>query len=224
VSPPQESSRQSVQGTRVDSTRTWIWTLVPKRAGQWRLPPLEWVSFDPATAVYQTVRTRPLELAADAAPPAPPPVPAAPAAARTQRAAWHRPVAWAVGGAAGALLLATAIVLLLRFLRRDRHARRQLLAQVTAALGDPHPRQAAGAAEEAWRSFLGSRYDLPAEAPPTHWAGLLAKRGLGPSLAGELVRLVDDLHYLRYAPRLASTDSLQQELIERSRRLVRRLR
>ena len=114
--------------------------------------------------------------------------------------------------------------LLARLFGRDRAARRQLVAEVTAALGEPHPRQAAGAAEEAWRSFLGARYDLPVEAPPTHWAGLLAKRGLGPALAGELVRLVDDLHYLRYAPRLASTDSLQRELLERSRRLARRLR
>ncbi len=130
---------------------------------------------------------------------------------------------WAVGGAAAVLLLVAVALLLKRWLGRGRAERRQLVAEVTAALGDPHPRQAAGAAEDAWRSYLGARYDLPVEAPPTHWAGLLAKRGLGPTLASELVRLVDDLHYLRYAPRLASTDSLQRELLERSRRLARRL-
>ena len=228
VSPPQESSQQKVEGTRLESTRSWSWTLIPERAGAWSLPSLSWVTFDPAKGAYGTVSTAAEKLAATPAAPAPPaavrptgaPAPAAPARAAT----WRGPLGWAVGGAAGALVLAGLGLLLARLFGGDRAARRQLVAEVTAALGEPHPRQAAGAAEEAWRSFLGSRYDLPVEAPPTHWAGLLAKRGLGPALAGELVHLVDDLHYLRYAPRLASTDSLQRELLERSRRLARRLR
>ncbi len=226
VSPPQESSRQKVDGTRVVSTRTWTWSLVPERAGEWSLPALQWVTFEPARGAYRTVSTESLKISA---------TPAAPAAPRPLRAAqppvparassvWRGPVGWAVGGAAGTLLLVGLGLLATRLFGRDRAARRQLVAEVTAALGETQPRQAASAAEEAWRSFLGSRYDLPVEAPPTHWATLLAKRGLGPVLAGELVRLVDDLHYLRYAPRLASTDSLQRELLERSRRLARRLR
>ena len=225
VSPPQESSRQKVEGTRVVSTRTWTWSLVPERAGEWSLPPLQWVAFEPARGAYRTVSTEPLKISATpAAPVAAPPARAAQATApATATSTWRGPVAWAVGGAAGTLLLAGLGLLATRLFGRDRAARRQLVAEVTAALGETHPRQAAGAAEEAWRSFLGARYDLPVEAPPTHWAGLLAKRGLGPALAGELVRLVDDLHYLRYAPRLASTDSLQRELLERSRRLARRL-
>lgn len=84
-------------------------------------------------------------------------------------------------------------------------------------------RHAAGAAEQAWRDFLGERYELPPETPVAQWPGLLAQRGLKPTLGGELLRLVEDLHYLRYAPQLASTDSLQEELLERSRRLARRL-
>ncbi|HXT20780.1 MAG TPA: BatD family protein [Thermoanaerobaculia bacterium] len=229
VSPPQESSRLKVNGTRVDSTRSWTWTLVPQRAGRWSVPAIEWVTFDPQAGAYRTLRTDALALAATPAAPAAPPRPAAsPQAAPAARRLWSgpalgSPLVWAVGGAAAALLLAALGLLGSRWVGRGRVARRQLVAQVTAALGDPHPRQAAGAAEEAWRCYLGTRYDLPVEAPPTHWAGLLAKRGLGPTLAGEVVRLVDDLHYLRYAPRLASTDSLQRELLERSRRLARRL-
>ncbi len=228
ISPPQESSRQKVEGTRLESTRSWSWTLVPERAGAWSLPALSWVTFDPAKGAYGTVSTAAEKLAATPAAPAPPaaarPTGAPAPAAAARSASWGGPLGWAVGGAGGALALAGLGLLLARLFGRDRAARRQLVAEVTAALGEPHPRQAAGAAEEAWRSFLGARYDLPVEAPPTHWAGLLAKRGLGPALAGELVRLVDDLHYLRYAPRLASTDSLQRELLERSRRLARRLR
>ena len=229
LSPPQEASRQKVNGTRVDSTRTWTWTLMPQRAGRWTLPALEWVTFDPTSGAYRTLRTQPLALAATPAAPSAPAVPPSaqqqrqPTAPAAKRSPWASPAGWAVGGAAAVLLLIAAALLLQRWLGRSRAARRQLVAEVTAALGDPHPRQAAGAAEDAWRCYLGARYDLPVEAPPTHWAGLLAKRGLGPTLASELVRLVDDLHYLRYAPRLASTDSLQRELLERSRRLARRL-
>jgi hypothetical protein len=225
VSPPQESSRQQVDGTRVDSTRTWTWSLVPQRAGSWQLPPIEWVTFDPTSGRYRTLSTPALALAATPAAPAPKGPRRVPPPARSKAPALPAsPAAWAVGGAAGTLLLVALTALALHLWRGDRKARRELVAQVTAALGEAQPRQAAGAAEEAWRSFLGRRYDLPAEAPPAHWATLLAKRGLGPALAGELVRLVDDLHYLRYAPRLASTDSLQRELLDRSRRLARRLR
>ena len=39
-----------------------------------------------------------------------------------------------------------------------------------------------------------------------------------------LVKLADDLHYLRYAPKLSSTDGLKRELVERSRKLARNLK
>ena len=39
-----------------------------------------------------------------------------------------------------------------------------------------------------------------------------------------LVELADDLHYLRYAPKLAAADGLRRELGDRSRKLLRGLR
>ncbi|HEV8630198.1 MAG TPA: BatD family protein [Thermoanaerobaculia bacterium] len=223
LSPAQESTRQRVDGTRVDATRSWTWTLVPRRAGQWRLPPLEWVTFDPVAGAYRTLRTEPQQLAA--LPPAPVPAagPAAASRRQPQGSPLCAPLLWGVAGATGALALVGLVALAQRWRGRDGKARKQLLAQVTAALGQTQPRHAAGAAEAAWRSFLGARFHLPTETPPTQWPTLLARRGLGPALAGEVVRLVDDLHYLRYAPQLASTESLQRELLERSRRLARRL-
>src|SRR6185503_3682525 len=83
VSPPQESSRQKIAGTRVDSTRSWTWTLVPQRAGRWTVPALEWVTFDPQTGAYRTLRTGAMALAAT---PATAPAPAAAAAAAKQPA------------------------------------------------------------------------------------------------------------------------------------------
>jgi hypothetical protein len=110
-----------------------------------------------------------------------------------------------------------------RLRRRNRPARRRLVARLRAALAQAQPRHAAGEAEQAWRDFLRERYAVPTDTAPTQWPGLLAARGLGPALGGELLRLLEDLHYLRYAPQLASTDSLQRDLLERSRRLARRL-
>ena len=50
---------------------------------------------------------------------------------------------------------------------------------------------------------------------------MLAARGVESQVAGDLVKLADDLHYLRYAPKLSSTEELQRELVERSRKLAR---
>lgn len=36
--------------------------------------------------------------------------------------------------------------------------------------------------------------------------------------------LIDDLHYLRFAPQLADSDSVLAEAVERSRQLLRALR
>ena len=221
-SSPQESSRQEVESGRVESSRTWSWTLVPREAGEWTVPAVSWVTFDPATGSFQTVATAPQTLAATPAPAAPA-APRRPEAVRAPAPAWreHLPFLAAATGAAAVLL--AGFLLLRRLRRRSAPARQRLLARLRAAFGEPQARHAAGAAEQAWRDFLGERYELPAETPVAQWPGLLAQRGLKPTLGSELRRLVEDLHYLRYAPQLASTDSLQEELLERSRRLARRL-
>ena len=51
----------------------------------------------------------------------------------------------------------------------------------------------------------------------------MTTHGASRDAAEELVALADDLHYLRYAPKLSSTEEMQRELVERSRRLARRL-
>ena len=75
------------------------------------------------------------------------------------------------------------------------------------------------AAGHAWRRRL-----LPPGTPSTTWAERLASAGAEREAAAELARLADDLHYLRYAPQLSATAALQREAVERSRRLLRRLR
>jgi hypothetical protein len=218
----QESTRHLIEKGRVESSRTWTWTLVPRAAGEWTVPAFSWLTFDPASADFRTVATAPLTLAASPAPPAPAPAPE-PAPAPPPRPRWRGDLPAVAAGACAAVAVVTAFLLWRRLRRRNRPARRRLLARLRAAFGEPQARHAAGAAEQAWRDFLGESYALPAEAPVAQWPGLLAARGLEPTLGSDLLRLIDDLHYLRYAPQLASTDSLQQELLERSRRLARRL-
>jgi hypothetical protein len=105
-----------------------------------------------------------------------------------------------------------------------RVARRAAESRLKAAAQEERPRQAAAQIEDAWRDFLSARYDLPSGTPSPQWPGELARRGVEGSAAERLARLADDLHYLRYAPQLASAESLRGEVIERSRRLLRELR
>ena len=222
TSAPQESIRHRTEGARVESSRTWTWTLVPRTAGDWQVPTISWVTFDPTSGEYQTVSTAPLALGASPAPPALRPV-ATPPPTRPVQRGW-RGFLPAIGAGAGAAVAVLALILgWQRLRRRNRPARRRLVARLRAALAQAQPRHAAGDAEQAWRDFLRERYAVPADTAPTQWPGLLAARGLGPALGSELLRLLEDLHYLRYAPQLASTDSLQRDLLERSRRLARRL-
>jgi hypothetical protein len=93
-----------------------------------------------------------------------------------------------------------------------------------AAAAESRPRQAAARIEEAWRGFLAERWEIPAATPPPRWGALLRDRGADPQAADDLVRLADDLLYLRYAPQLSAVESLSAEALSSSRRLLRRLR
>jgi hypothetical protein len=92
------------------------------------------------------------------------------------------------------------------------------------AAAEGRPRQAAARIEEAWREFLARRWDIPPATPSPRWGEALRACGADPEVAAELLRLADDLHYLRYAPQLSATEMLSSEAISRSRRLLRRLR
>jgi hypothetical protein len=104
-----------------------------------------------------------------------------------------------------------------------REARHRLEQGLREAGAETRPRHLAARIEESWRGFLEARWEIPPGTPTTRWADLLAERGADPDAARELVGLADDLHYLRYAPQLSSCDSLCREVLERCRRLTRRL-
>jgi hypothetical protein len=88
---------------------------------------------------------------------------------------------------------------------------------------EERPRQVAQRVEEAWREVLSERWDVPAATPPSRWRESLAARGVAPDSLEELGSLLDDVQYLHYAPQLSATGTLRAEVIDRSRRLLRRM-
>jgi len=65
---------------------------------------------------------------------------------------------------------------------------------------------------------------LPATTPAARWGAVLAAQGMASDVADEVTRLAEELHYLRYAPQLSTTGAVRDEMLARSRQLLRRLR
>lgn len=236
IFPPQETSNRKIDDGHVQAKRTWSYVVVPEHRGSWKLDPPDVPFFDPRTDTYRVAAAHPLTLAAH-------PGPAATVLAgdsgqlHSIRSAavpidrgppWHRWLPWLFALPLGAALA----VGLAR--RRGQHrprapaasgaTRRRLTERLEAARTAPSNRQAAGAIEEAWREHLASTWNLAAELPVERWSEALVARGLDEGIAGEVARLGDDLHYLRYAPQLSASAALREEILDHSRRLVRRLR
>lgn len=240
IFPPQQKSDHEIRGRLFYSTRQWSYVVVPQTVGAIELPPIEVPYFDPRRGEYRVAASEPMHLAVRGATRANRSAEGADQAvelhpirdAALPSVPERAPGAWPAArhGLFGAPL---ALGLLLLFLRRRglgfggagerRAARRELLRALDEAAGEERPRQFAASVEESWRRFLDARWDVPSGTPSTAWSGLLVEHGASRDPAEELVSLADDLHYLRYAPKLSSTDEIRRELLERSKRLARRL-
>ena len=230
VFPPQQQSEEELRGKSVVGSRVWSFVLIPQRPGEWALPPIEIPYFEPRGERYQVASSPALTLKVEAA------ASDAPAAGPVPELHPIRTAALPAPGGAGGFskavvpwlfglpLLLAALVLVARHrgaLRRAVPAERRLLSRLDEAAAEERPRQAAAAIEEAWRELLAERWRIPQGAPSTQWGRLLAERGADAPGAEELVRLADDLHYLRYAPKLSSISELREDLLQRSRKLAR---
>lgn len=231
VFPPQQKGEEVLRGDDVHSTRTWSFVLVPQRPGQWELPAIEIPFFDPRRERYEVAASQPLVLRVKASARGVPArggeaelhairTAALPAVGRrrdlTGLLPWLFGVPW---------VIAAGVVLVRRRHERDgrRPTRRRLLARLDEAAAEERPRQAAAELEEAWREFLAERFRIAPSSPTARWGPSLVERGVAADRAEALVRLADDLHYLRYAPKLSSVGELREELLERSRKLARSL-
>jgi hypothetical protein len=234
VYPPQQQSEDRTHGTTVAGERTWTYMVVPDRAGRFTVKVPEVAYFDPVNAAYRTAAAPALEIRAlprlaVAGNGAPHPVhTAAIATAANRLGNWTRWAPWLF-----ALPWGIAFVAFLARRRRPGEGT-ALVAASTAgeaveqhlreAVAETRPRQAASRIEEAWREFLAARWDVPPATPPGRWREALEAREADPAAAAELHRLAEDINYLRYAPQLSETGGLVVEAVDRSRRLLRRLR
>ncbi|HVS00600.1 MAG TPA: BatD family protein, partial [Thermoanaerobaculia bacterium] len=235
VLPPQQEGNEEFQGTSVYGSRTWSFPVVPRKPGQHTLKVPAVSYFDPESGQYRTATAAPVAFTA---------LPRAPSSGDSEL---HgvRGAAFAAQTATGwtamtpwlfALPWALALVLTLARKRSvqvpadpaqprgDGTAGRRTEQRLAEVATETRPRQAAAGIEEAWRALLEERWEIPAAAPSARWGDLLAERGADPEAVRELASLVADLHYLRYAPQLCSIETLRDEALDRSRRLLRRLR
>jgi len=213
------------------ASRSWSYLLVPRQPGSWHLPAIEVPYFDPGAGRYRFARASLPELVAR-----PPAAGTAGGGLRAGagevgsappsrgRGAWSagdgtlaRVLPWVLALPLAALL----VVVLARHRRGLDGALPALRGGLEAALREERPRRAAAAIERAWRGFLAETRGLPEAAPPARWPDELRKRGVPGEACRELGRLLEDLHYLRFAPELSATAALARELVERSRRLAR---
>ncbi len=240
--PPQQDSDERVVGNQVRGRRTWSFVLVPEAARSFDLPAIEVPYFEPRSGRYEIARAAPavldvvpgdapaVEVAQTAEPgvaaedpgePAKPGVGSAAALPTLAAANWIQLLPWLLV----TLLLATLSAILVR--RRPRNDRRSgarvLDAALDAAAAETSGRQAAARIEEGWRRYLETRWAIPPGTASTQWSKQLMGTEVPAEAAEQLVALADDLHYLRYAPQLADTESLTRELILRSQKLSRSL-
>jgi hypothetical protein len=231
VFPPETESADRTLRGRLQSTLRWRWVLIADRAGEFELPPVGFAYFDPVRGEHRRAASEPLALAVRAgnAPDAvllPPDEEGAPTESEGARTGW--PLAHRISGAGAGLavfvaLLALAVRALLGQLRRD-DPRRALRRALEDARAEPAPRAAASVIDEAWRAYLAARFGLGRGVPVPQWPEALAAHGVGGETVADLVALFDELHLLEFAPELSDAAALRDDLFERSRRLLRRLR
>lgn len=233
VYPPQQRSTDEVRSGEVYGERTWSYVLVPERPGSIDLPTIELPYFDPESVRYRRATTESLRLEV---------VPSTRVASgggndRTIHGIRSAAVPIAGGGARWwrraphGLMLAALVGLVAvwatrrsdRFTPEHREAVHRLEDRLESLAALDRPRQVAAELEAAWRDYLENRWEIGPAVPANRWREELTSRGADERSSRDLEGLVEDLHYLRYAPQLSSTEALQGELVQRSRQILRSL-
>ncbi|MEL7060682.1 MAG: BatD family protein [Acidobacteriota bacterium] len=230
---PQTQSSEEVRGTQVVGEKVWSYVLLPQRPGTIELADIEIPYFNARTSSYEVTSVSDLTL--DVA-----------AATRLERAggsvAELHPIRqisgappsqswpWRLWLFASPLVAAACLLIVRRttggWTRTDGSPapRRHLLRALDDAAQEDRASQLAARLEAAWRHFLEARWALPPGLASRRWSEELVARGAAADAVSELVQLQEDLHYLRYAPKLSETDEMRDEVLARSRKLARRLR
>lgn len=241
IYPPQGEIDRRFTPSGVEFTRKWSWVIVPRAAGEYRLPPidvpyfdLQSETFETALAEGRTLSVSPASVPIDAGlAPATHlhPVRLAPVAALEARPAAN----WSTW-----LLLAASLAVVFVAVGDFRSvttpaasapptsgttSRRQLVDAITT-LPDDDPRRTAAELEAVIRGYLVSRWGLDERASLDGWVEQLNGSGMSEVGLERLTDITDDLHYLRYAPQLSQREHLVADLksaaLEWARRMPRR--
>jgi hypothetical protein len=223
---PEEESDEKLAGDRLIATRSWRYPVFARRVGSWELPAVAIPYFDPGQGRYRTAVAPPRRLTVRTLGPDPAATGGLDTAADTTAGtAAGTPSDDGAGDVgrwlllAGALALATGLVLLLAR-RRGRRGDQRLLAALDQAGREERPERIAARVEEAWSDYLERRWGITE--PATRWHSALVQLGVRGPLAGELDRLAGELAALRSGPRLAPRDEPARELLAAARSLARR--
>lgn len=231
VYPPQQSSTDEVRSGVVHGERTWSYVLIPEQPGPMEIPSFEVPYFHPESESFRTASTDALRLEV---------VPAT----RSSNVAGDfqiHPIRNAaipvvqVGRHIRLLphaLMLTALLGLVvtwatrrsdRFSADHRQAIHELEHRLELAEEIDRPRQLASALEGAWCDYLRDRWEIDPSIPLNRWHTELHARGANDRASRDLERLCEDLHYLRYAPQLSSTEAIEREMVQRSRQILKAL-
>ncbi len=239
VFPPQQQSEESLKGHRVHGKRIWSYVLVPQRPGTLEIPDISLTYFNPRKRQFEETSVDGLNLQIKGSTRA-----AQQSGQEVQLHSIRTALLPSVRGGSlshlgsswrhGLILMPWLLLGLVWFSRRNRgsdidgsnprrNLRSELLQELAAARQEEVPRRTAAMVEDAWRTYLESRWNIPKGAPSSQWSSLLQEQKVSSAVAEDIVRLVEDLHYLRYAPKLSSTDEMRSELLSRSERLSKKL-
>lgn len=240
IFPPQQQSEESLRGRRVFGKRTWSYVLVPQKAGLIEMPAIDIPYFDPRAGSFKSTTSGPLQLNVTGSTRATPadgleielhPV-------RDHVLPGASPSSRGLGGLGLSLALLPWLWIGLGLWWSARRAsssetpvtgsspkalRRRLLQRLAEAEHEDQAKRTAAKVEDAWRDYLEQRWKIPPGTASKEWSALLEAQQVAPRIADDLVRMVEDLHYLRYAPKLSSTEEMQRELLSRSQRLAKKL-
>ncbi len=239
IFPPQHQSEESLKGHRVHGKRIWSYVLVPQRPGTIELSTISLTYFDPRRRQFNTTAVEGLGLQIKGSTRA-----TQQSGQEVQLHSIRTALLPSVSGNSllglgkswrhGLILLPWILFGLVWTWRRrgtgapgGSNPRRGLRSELRRALAEARheevPRRTAALVEDAWRAYLEARWEIPKGAPSSQWSSLLQEQKVSSAVAEEIVRLVEDLHYLRYAPKLSSTDEMRAELLSRSERLSKKL-
>lgn len=232
VYPPQAKTDLKVTTAGMAGSKTWEFVVVPETGGTLEVPPVSFSYFDPEAKRVVSATTEPLSLRVDAAAaagPGPFAVPAAPALAAGRLALRsdldaHRPVLPLLAASGVALALAGVVLahglLWGSSVWRDRRLQaegrsttrrsvRASLAQLErVARGGLTKEAAAALVERTLHDVFGPLEDGTGPAPSEK--------------EKELRRVLDAVHFVRYAPQLGDYSEKVRELAARAAEVVRR--